>query len=223
MKLVVAAMTLAAMSTAVAQFPAGPVVSSAREKGPSEFRVAGIMMSGERSLEFANQVTTETGSLSGVEMLLRAEGAGISIRTLTGEFGDGNHVTSADARLYLMPRVFSLMLGATRRALWTQLNENAPTTFDFGMAGVSSTVNVGASGIRTNVNGAYYFPFSEQSAPMKSGMEGEVSVMYIVPRLPFFVQLGYRTEIFTQRYGTRLTPEEIRGIRFGGGLQGGGR
>ncbi|HYC49920.1 MAG TPA: hypothetical protein VEB19_02305 [Gemmatimonadaceae bacterium] len=212
-----------AASTAAAQFPTAPPPVVREPSNEAEFRVSGFMITGDRALEFANNVSTTTGSIRGADLLLRASGAGISLRVLSGEFGRQPHITSADARVYLLPKEFSIFIGAARRALWSDLNPDAPATFDVGMGGISSTLNIGASGIRTNLTAAYYFPAGPSKERVKDGMEGEASVMYVFPVVPFFVQAGYRTEVFTQVDGTRFTPEIIRGVRFGGGLQLGGR
>jgi hypothetical protein len=100
------------------------------------------------------------------------------------------------------------------------------------MAGVSSTITIGGTGLRTNFMAAMYIPAGQKSggatasgssAELDKGMEGEASLMYTVPKLPLFLQVGYRTEVFTSKAGTRTTPEEVRGLKVGGGLQLGGR
>lgn len=219
------ALVLGATTAIGAQAPAAPIApASAKPKMSSvELRVGGIMISGERSYEFLSNVESATGSIKGVDFLLRGKAAGISFRSLTGTFGTQPHVTSADARLLLFPQVFSIMVGAGRRALWSDFNATSPTQFDVGIAGVSSTVRIGGSGLRTNVSAALYLPAGQTKDKIKSGMEGEASVLYAIPKLPVFVQLGYRTELFTAKGPNSETPEEVRGIRIGGGLQLGGR
>ena len=221
----VIALLLGASVAADAQMPAGPVAPpAAKPKSSSvELRVGGIMISGERSYEFLNNVESETGEIKGVDFLLRSKAAGISFRSLTGTFGTQPHVTSADARLLLFPQVFSIMVGAGRRALWSDFNASSPTQFDMGIAGISSTVRIGGSGLRTNINAAIYLPAGETKDKIKGGMEGEASLLYAVPKLPFFLQVGYRTALFTAKGTNFETPEELRGIRLGGGLQLGGR
>lgn len=218
------ALAVGAAATAGAQIPA-PVAPGAPKAASSrgELRVSGFMINGDRSFDFANNVTTETGSIKGVDVLLRAKAIGIGFRSMTGTYGTQPHVTSADARVYLGPPVFSIAVGAGRRALWSDLNATAPSQFDIGIAGVSSTIAIGGSGLRTNVAGAMYLPGGQSKEKIKSGMEGEASILYRFPVVPLFVQIGYRTELFTAKAGTRETPEEVRGIRIGGGLQLGGR
>ena len=185
------------------------------------------MISGERSYDFSNTVQTATGQIRGVEMLLRGSGAGIYVRSLSGTFGAGQ-VISADARILLFPPVFTVFVGAGKRvAGQLQLN---PTVFYVGMAGISSTVNIGGTGLRTFVSGAVLIApnksVSGSSAAavdnMGTGLEGEAAVLYRIPRVPIFVQIGYRTEVFMWKVGTMEYPEEVRGIRVGGGIQFGG-
>ena len=160
------------------------------------------------------------------ELLLLGRHAGavvVHLHHRAEGFGTQPHVTSADARILLFPPVFTIMVGAGRRALWSDLNANAPTQFDLGVAGVSSTMSIGGSGLRTNVSAAVFLPAGEAKDRVKGGMEGEASVLYTLPKVPVFVQLGYRTEIFTSKGANFETPEEMRGIRVGGGIQFGGR
>lgn len=220
-------LALGAATAVGAQVP-GPVApANAKPSGGSaEFRVSGFMINGDRSYDFlsSNNVSTETGSIKGIEVVARGPGIGVSFRSMTGTFGSQPHVTSADARLYLFPKVFSIMVGAQRRALWSDLNADSPSQYDMGLAGVSSTVSIGGSGLRTNLSAAVYLPAGETKDKIKGGMEGEASVMYRFPVVPLFVQVGYRTEVFTARTNeTFETPEEVRGLRVGGGIQFGGR
>jgi hypothetical protein len=219
------ALGVVASATAGAQMPAGPTPpANAKAAGAGmELRVSGFTINGDRSLNFAGVLDTAKGSITGVDFLVRGKAAGVGFRSLTGTFGKQPHVTSADARLYLFPPIFSIMVGAGRRALWSDLNPDAPSQFDMGIAGVSSTIAIGGSGLRTNIAGAVYLPAGETKDKIKGGMEGEASVLYRLPKVPLFLQIGYRTELFTAKAGTRETPEEVRGLRLGGGLQFGGR
>ena len=230
---------LGAAGAAGAQVPAAPTPTptsqSAAPKAPKssggEFRVGGFMISGDRSLEFGNNpVSNNTGSMKGLDVVLRAKAIGLQFKSITGTFEGQPNVTSADARILLFPPVFTVMVGAGRRALWSDLNPDAPTQVDLGMVGVSSTVTIGGSGLRTNFQAAMYLPVpeangasgtaSQQSDEKAKGMEGEASVIWHLPKVPFFIQAGYRTEVFTSKNGT---PEEVRGMKIGGGLLLGGR
>ena len=237
--LIVAA--LGAASIAGAQTPPTPTSAASgapQAAGPAkpkagggEIRIGGFMVSGDRSVEFGNSVSNETGSIQGIDVVMRTRVIGLQVKSLTGDFGTLNHVTSADVRLLLFPPAFTVMAGGGRRALWGSLNEDSPTLFTVGMVGLSSTVAIGGSGLRTNLSVAMYMPgpaasagsTSQKTAEMDKGMEGEASLLYKFPKLPLFVQAGYRTEVFTQKNSTGLTPEEVRGVKVGAGLLLGGR
>lgn len=231
MRTVLAALAFGA-SVAGAQAPvtaaAGPTPpAEAKPKSSSvELRIGGIMINGDRSYEFLGDVESATGSIKGVDFLFRGKGAGISFRSMTGTYEGQPSVTSADARLLLFPQVFTIMVGAGRRALWSELNEDSPTQFDMGIVGISSTVRIGGSGLRTNISAAAFLPVAESKDRFKLGTEGEASLIYSPPKVPVFIQVGYRTEIFTATNPDNPdfnVPEEVRGLRIGGGLQLGGR
>lgn len=231
--LVLGATTLAAQvpqaPTPGTGIPTGPVVpENAKPRGTNaELRISGFTVSGDRSYDFFNNVSTETGSVQGVEVLLRHTGIGLGFRSWTAKYGNQPNVASADARLYLFPPVFSIMVGAGRRAVWSELNEDAPSQTDFALGGVSSTVKIGGSGLRTNVSAIVMVAAPKKDAPTtdkpSTGLEGEASILWRIPKLPLFMQVGYRTEVFTAKGSSFETPEESRGLRIGGGLQLGGR
>ena len=232
-----ALLLLAGASVAGAQGPIGtpapPTAPVVKSGGGGELRIGGFMVNSERSMEFNNVVTTKTAQIKGVDVLARAKFIGIQFKSLTSAFEGQPNITSADARLLLFPKVFTVMVGAGRRALWSTLNETSPTQFTIGIAGVSITNTIGGTGLRTNLSAAMYLPAGQKSAgnatasggsaEVDKGMEGEASILYSPPKIPLFIQIGYRTEVFTAKSGTRTTPEEVRGLKIGGGLQIGGR
>lgn len=228
---------LACASIAAAQAPVGtpaaPTAPVVKSGSGGELRVGGFMVNSERSMEFNGTVTTKTAPLKGVDVVARAKFIGLQFKSLTSQFEGQPNITSADARLLLFPKQFSIMIGAGRRALWSDLNATSPTQFDMAMAGVSSTITIGGTGLRTNLSAAVYVPAgppapgnataSAAAAQLDKGMEGEASILYSPPKVPLYIQVGYRTEVFTSKSGTRTTPEEVRGLKIGGGLQIGGR
>lgn len=224
----VLASNLAAQAPAEAPATA-PAAAPKPPKGPSraEFRIGGFMVSGERNYNFASSaITTATGSVRGVEVLLRGSGAGIYVRSLSGTFGNQPKVISADARVLLFPPVFTIFAGVGKRALSSAL---ATKVYDVAMAGVSSTVNIGGTGLRTHVSGAVLVSPQKGTTgaaavkdPSK-GIDAEAAIFYRFPSVPLFLTLGYRTEVFNARTGSVVAPEEVRGLRVGGGIQFGGR
>jgi hypothetical protein len=236
MRTLVCLAALGVAAVAGAQTPATPTPATqaapapaAPKSGGGEFRVGGFMISGDRSIEFGDSVRNTTGGLVGLDVVLRAKAIGLQFKSISGKKFDGQpNVTSADLRLLLFPPVFTVMVGAGRRALWSDLTGDNWAQFNLGMVGISSTAVIGGSGLRTNFQAAMYLhasPDDGGGSPSSGnskdkGFEGEASVMWRLPKMPLYVQAGYRTEIFTSRNGT---PEEVRGMKLGGGMVFGGR
>jgi hypothetical protein len=232
--------TATQIAAQAATAPATPAPAAKAKSGgasKAEFRVGGFMMSGERSYDFADSVKTATGQIRGLEVLLRAPAVGLYFRSLSGTFGTKGSTTnglqpqiiSADARILLFQPVFTLFGGAGKRCLCSDL---ANKVYDVVLGGISSTVNIGGSGLRTHISGAFLVaPDKSKSTTPSSastlkkpstGLEGEAAIFYRLPRVPLFLTVGYRTEVFTGKTASSTSPEEIRGVRIGGGIQFGG-
>jgi hypothetical protein len=183
------------------------------------------MVSGERNYAFSGAPVTATGSLRGVEVLLRGSGAGLYVRSLSGTFGNQPQVISADARILLFPPVFTIFGGVGKRALSSTLGTKI---YDIAMAGVSSTVNIGGTGLRTHISGAFLMAPDKSATGVaavknpSNGIDAEAAIFYRFPGVPLFLTAGYRTEVFNGKSGSLEAPEEVRGLRVGGGIQFGG-
>jgi hypothetical protein len=231
--------TATQIAAQAATAPATPAPAAKAKSGgasKAEFRVGGFMVNGERSYDFAKSVKTATGQIRGLEVLLRAPAVGLYFRSLSGTFGTKGSTTnglqpqiiSADARILLFQPVFTLFGGAGKRCLCSDL---ANKVYDVVMGGISSTVNIGGSGLRTHISGAFLIapdnskstnPSPGSKLQTSTGLEGEAAIFYRLPRLPLFLTVGYRTEVFTGKSATSTSPEEVRGVRIGGGIQFGG-
>jgi len=216
---------LALATNLSAQAPVtAPAAKAPKEPTKAEFRIGGFMISGERNYDFLNTVTSTAGSIKGVEILARAKGAGIYFRSLSGTFGTQPKVISADARVLLFPPVFTVFAGVGKRAL----SGIQDKIYDIVLAGVSSTISIGGSGLRTYISGAAIVAPDKAATGTaaaknpSTGIEAEAAILYRLPKVPIFVSLGYRAETFTGKSGTVKSPEEVRGLRLGGGLQFGG-
>lgn len=220
-KLLFAAACLAALPM-IANAQTTAADSSAAPPGAKkwEVRLGGFMISGERNAGFNNTVRTSTGSVKGVEALLRASGAGIQVRSSESAFGSPPDVINADASLLLGPPSFTIFVGGAKRALTSTLGTQLYT---FARVGLQMTFTVGGTGLRGQVGGWGYAPVPEDKDRMDIGGEGEASILYSPQRLPLFVQLGYRNEVFKSKTATTATPEEVRGLRLGAGIQFGGK
>jgi len=201
-----------------------PAPTSAAPPGPSKviFRVGGFALNGQRNYSFNNSVQQGTGSVKGAEGLLQGNGVGISFRSLSGTFTNTTggakqpDVISADGNLLLGTPTFAISIGASKRAL-SSTTTNATRVFTFGRVGCQMSFLVGGSGLRAQIGAWGYVPASPDS--MKVGGEGEGSIIYTTPKIPLYFQLGYRSEVFTPKVGKLEAPEEVRGLRIGGGLQ----
>ena len=231
--LIVAAYIAALPSMARSQAEARPPASSdSTPPGPTSssftFRVGGFTMNGQRNYAFNKSVQSGTGSLKGIEVLLRGGAVGLSARSLTGTFttqpsgAAQPDVTSADVNLLLGPPAFTVSVGASKRAL-TNNKLGVTQVYTFGRVGAQMSFLIGGSGMRGQVGAWGYVPSSTDADRMKIGGEGEGSIIYSPPRIPIYLQLGYRTEVFTAKTLTTQTPEEVRGLRLGGGIQFGGK
>jgi hypothetical protein len=225
------ATALSAQATSAPATSVPAAVPAVAKGGPkrAEFRIGGFMLNGERSYDYSNTVRTATGQIKGVEVLMRAPGIGIYVRSLSGEFDGQPQVISADARLLLFPPVFTVFGGVGKRALSSSLST---LIYDVTMIGISSTSNIGGTGWRTHISGAVLISPDKSATGASAitqssrGIEGEAAIFYRFPRIPLFFTVGYRTEIFTGSSGPAATavksPEEVRGVRIGGGIQFGG-
>jgi hypothetical protein len=219
----VAALPGQSIAQAAATTPAAqqPAQSDSAPEGPSgfTFRVGGIAMSGERNTAFNNSTQGTTGTIKGVDFLLRGSGAGISGRSMTGVFG-GDSVISADVNLLLGPPAFTVSLGASKRALSSKFGTQVYT---FGRVGLQLSFLIGGTGLRAQVGGWGLVPQPSDST-MKIGAEGEGSIIYTPSWAPIYLQFGYRNEVFNSQPSLTIkAPEEVRGLRLGAGIQFGGK
>src|SRR5207253_558454 len=129
-----------------------------------------FIVNGERNYAFNNAVQSGTGSIKGIDLLLRGSGAGIAVRSLTGTFTTTGgaaqpDVISADASLLLGPPAFCVWLGGSRRALSSSLSTQV---FTFGRVGAQMTFLIGGSGLSASVGAWGYIPID---STMKIGGE----------------------------------------------------
>lgn len=185
-----------------------------------EIRGGGFMISGERNSALSNNVSTATGSVKGVEVLMRGTGGGIYFRSSESAFASPPDVINADASIIIGPPGFSIFAGGSRRAI---TSATATNLFTFARVGLQMTFMVGATGLRGQVGGWGYVPIPDDKERMDIGGEGEASILYSPQRIPLFIQLGYRNEVFKAKTTTTNIPEQVRGLRLGAGIQFGGK
>ena len=185
-----------------------------------EIRLGGFMINGQRDAALNNNVTTSTGSLKGVEILMRAAGIGIQARSSESAFGNPPDVINADASVIFGPPVFSVFVGGGKRAVTSTLGTSV---FTYARVGLQMTFNVGGTGLRGQFGGWALAAGPDDKERMDPSAEGEASILYSPPRVPIFLQLGYRNEIFKAKTPSSTMPEEVRGLRLGAGIQFGGK
>jgi hypothetical protein len=188
----------------------------------SEVRLTALSAPAIRNGVIGTAATQFTGSGGAVELLLRGPVFGVHVRTFGVDLDRGLGVANGDVRLVLGPQAISVELGGTRRAVVGQL-ANSQTTFS--RIGVRSTFAIGGSGLRGMI-GAWALNGSTLPVGVTEarGLEGETALLYRLPKVPVFVQFGYRAESYavTLPQG-RSAPEELGVLTFGGGLSFGGR
>jgi hypothetical protein len=182
-----------------------------------EIRLGGFIISGEHNSSFNNVVKTTTGNVKGVELLLRYRRFGIQIRSSSSAFGNPPDVINADIAALIGPPRITGFVGASKRAVTSTLGTNVYT---FARLGAQTTINIGVTGLRAQIGGWLYLPADQA---MRTSGEAETSILYSPASLPIFIQFGYRNEIFKAQSSSGATPEEVRGLRLGGGIQLGGK
>lgn len=210
-----------AMRHALVAFAALPLAVQAAA-AQAEVRITALSSPAVRNGVVGTTATQFTGTGGAVELLLRGGIVGLHVRTFGADLDRGLGVANGDVRIVLGPQAISVELGGTRRAVVGQL-ANSQTTFS--RIGLRSTFAIGGSGLRGMI-GAWGLNGSALPVGVREarGLEAETALLYQLPKLPVFVQLGYRAESYavTLPLG-RSAPEEVGLLTFGGGLSFGGR
>jgi hypothetical protein len=200
-------------------FSASPL--AAQVEYPVELR-AGVMTGATRRDISLNDAVTDRldASVKGIEAYLgpKSGGVGIGGRILSGTYGSDDF-TQREARLFVGENWFQVEGAYGERSLI-----GTDSTILFTRAGARSTVQIGGTGVSISVSGAKTFQgdFSHSRSDKTrrpDGWEGESDIYYTAPRVPVFVQLGYRADYF--KYQGRA--EHMNGVVFGIGLWLGGR
>ena len=167
----------------------------------------------------------QTARLNGVDFLARStKSGGIQARYLKGEFDGPLTDASAgpleyiDGRVLIGPRKFAVHLGYLGR---TQNYNEEKRRFDLARGGVQMTYQFEGAGIGLNLAGSYLRTITKakDDSLEADGFEGETSLLYAVPRVPVFVQLGYRREIFNiSKESNNLRREEVSGVLLSVGV-----
>ena len=188
---------------------------------PVDFR-AGVFTGGtKRNVAVDNSVTERLdASVKGFEVMLSgAQGtAGLGGRYMDGTFGT-EKLTIREGRVFVGESWFRVEGAYGDRSIF-----GIDSTVTFIRAGARSIVRIGGSGISLSASGSKYFAGDFwKKKPVESsktdGWEAETAIFYTTPRIPAFLQLGYRTEYFS--FGNR--EEHVSGVLLGMGVWLGGR
>lgn len=171
-------------------------------------------------------VSVSSASLAGGEFwALDAGGSGIMVRYATGTLDGPTTAESSgkleyvDGRLLLGQRAFSLVLGYTLR---TSRYLGKDRRFSVPRAGVQAGYHFAGSGVMLRGAGSYVRTVkkSESDSLEADGLEGETAILYVPPRLPFYIELGYRRELWNlTKESVVARREEIGGVMLSVGLQ----
>jgi hypothetical protein len=152
-----------------------------------------------------------------------AHGTDIGVHLRYASSADGGSGRAANALRYLDGRVnlgsthFSVEVGYVLR---TEKFASADTSVGLARAGFRANYHVGTKGLVIGWAASYMRQLKADTGAMKGeGIEAETSVLYVAPRLPFYVQLGYRREIMQFKSDTEpMRPEEMSMLFFGVGV-----
>jgi hypothetical protein len=180
-----------------------------------------------RAMAFGDSPSFKRSSrITGVEFLARSIGSGgVQLRYAKGELDGASTDDSAgpleyvDGRFLIGPRKFALAVGYLGR---TQNVSSEKRRFDMARGGAQMTYQFEGAGIGFNLAGSYLRTVKKEKVDSleAEGFEGETSVLYAIPRLPVYVQLGYRRELFRLfKDDATLRREEVSGVMLSLGVQ----
>lgn len=194
----------------------------------------GLVASSAQRTSVAGGATAPTGSgtISGVELHVRASNIGIYVRSLSGDFNQsaqvaGKSYSLQDARLMIGSSGLSIEGGVLRRLASSdadplttkkQLLYRAGARSQWGIGGSRLMVTLAAGGRFANVK-------TGSSKAMKFlGFDAEGSLLGQAPKnLPLYAIIGWRYERFDDPWGASLRVEEQAGPFLGIGIRFAGR
>jgi hypothetical protein len=189
---------------------------------PLDFHVGLFTAATKRNSSIDDIVTDRSStSVKGIEAFLAPpNGAGgFAMRILDGTYGNGK-LKLREGRIFLGENGLRVEGAYGQRSILGSVD----TLVRFARAGLRSVTRIGGSGFSLNVSGSKYFSGDlsnkkSDATDKLNGWEGETAIAYTAPRIPVFVQIGYRAEYFT--FGNRA--EYLNGVVLGTGVWLGGR
>jgi len=188
-----------------------------------EVRAGALAALSKRNAAFGGAVGTGSGTMSGMDLTVRAKWFGAEARVFGGDFTADSGATAAgtiangDLRLMAGPRTVAAEVGYGRRGFTGALTT---ITWSFIRIGARASLPLGGSGLHAGVALALYTGVSGAGGAGKgNGKEAETSLTYAPERLPLYLMFGYRREQFTATAASGDRPEELSGIVVGGGVR----
>jgi hypothetical protein len=172
-------------------------------------------------------VSISSASLTGGEFwaLDGSGGAGIMVRYASGTLdGAASSLSSGkleylDGRVLLGERKLALILGYTMR---TQAYGGEDRSFNLPRAGIQGGYHFAGSGVVLRAAGSYLRTVkrADSDSLEADGIEGETAFLFVPPRVPFYVELGYRRELFNLKKAKNVVRrEEVGGVMLSIGMQ----
>lgn len=194
-----------------------------------EIRFGGLAMRLARAVAApSDPVSTVDANLTGVEFVAKDNGgAGIQLRYASAEIaGPATSIASGkleyvDGKLIIGSKAFALTTGYRLRTFRYPVSDRR---MHFAHAGAQAGYRFHGAGLELNAGASYFRSLKKDKVDslQVTGLEGETSVMYTVPRLPLYVGLGYRREVFDlKRGGVFPRREELGGLLLTVGVQSG--
>lgn len=182
-----------------------------------------LSMTTRATSEDSAVVQRATGTLRGAQLVFRdLAGAGLMLRystgTLSGVGPAAGRFVYIDGRLLVGNDGFSIVPGYIIRE-----SAFAGVQRRMGLARIGARIGhfFAGSGVMLSASGAYISTIKKESRDSVEarGIEGETSLKYVLPRLPFILQLSYQREVFNLlKQRATLRREELTRVSLGIGL-----
>lgn len=194
-----------------------------------EVRFGGMAMRLHRAVTgVSGPVARADVDLKGAEFVAKdAGGAGVQLRYAVADIAGSASSMAAgkleyvDGRLIIGSKSFAVTTGYRLR---TFRYPAVDKRVGLAQAGAQAGYRFAGSGLELVASGTYYRTVKKDAKDSLevSGLEGETAIMYTAPRVPLYVSLGYRRELFDLKRGeTFPRREELGGLIFAVGVQAG--
>lgn len=199
----------------------GSVREAAAQDWGIEARVGGVGLLSHRSARFEGVVGTGSGTLMGLEVLLRHRYLGLAAQTFAGAFAADSgfaaigDIRSTSVRLLLGPRVIAADVGYGNRAFSGSF---ATRHWSYLRIGARSTLPIGATDLSAEVGFAVYAGLNGVTDGRAGGRQADTRLIYAPARFPLYVAIGYLAERFNVPDQSDIL-EEVNGLLLTAGAR----